>query len=80
MEGENRSGENSCNTGKLDQIWTTFLALALGPLVQFQKKVLWTIYLLWRGIGPNVSLLGQILWEELRCKGKKWHFGPHFGP
>ena len=60
--------------------WTTFLALALGPLVQFQKNFLWTIYLLWRGIGPNISLLGPILWEELRCKGILDHiFGPSSG-
>merc|ERR1711974_591475 len=57
-----------------------FLALALGPLVQFQKKFLWTIYLLWQGKGPNISLLGPILWEELRCKGILDHiFGPSSG-
>merc|ERR1712029_1041154 len=49
----------------------------LGPI---PKKILWTIYLLWQGIGPNISLLGPILWKELRCKGIKWHFGPHFWP
>ena len=45
--------------------WTTFLALALGPLVQFQKNFLGTIYQIWRGSGPIFSLLGPILWEEL---------------
>merc|ERR1711974_355843 len=66
--------------GKFDPICTTFLALALGPLVQFQKTFLWTIYLLWRGKGPNCSLLGPILWEELRCKGILDHiFGPSSG-
>ena len=52
--------------------WTTFLALALGPLVQFQKKFLGTIYQIWWGIGPIFSLLGPILWEELHYKGIKW--------
>ena len=60
--------------------WTTFLALALGPLVQFQKNFLGTIYQIWRGIGPIFSLLGPKMWEELRWKGIKWHFGPHFWP
>jgi len=52
--------------------WTTFLALALGPLDQFQKKFLGTIYQIWWGIGPIFSLLGPKMWEELRCKGIKW--------
>ena len=52
--------------------WTTFLALALGPLVQFQKKFLGTIYQIWWGIGPIFSLLGPKMWEELRWKGIKW--------
>ena len=46
--------------------WTTFLALALGPLDQFQKKFLGTIYQIWWGIGPIFSLLGPKMWEELR--------------
>merc|ERR1711936_1484774 len=50
----------------------------LGPIPK--KKFLWTIYLLWRGIGPNISHLGPILWEELRCKGILDHiFGPSSG-
>ena len=45
--------------------WTTFLALALGPLVQFQKNFLGTIYQIWRGSGPIFSPLGPKMWEEL---------------
>ena len=52
--------------------WTTFLALALGPLVQFQKKFLGAIYQIWWGIGPIFSLLGPKMWEELHYKGIKW--------
>ena len=52
--------------------WTTFLALALGPLVQFQKNFLGTIYQIWWGIGPIFSLLGPKMWEELHYKGIKW--------
>ena len=65
MEGENRAGENSCVRYIQDQIWTTFLAIALGPLVQFQKKFLGTIYQIWRGSGPIISPLGPKMWEEL---------------
>ena len=73
MEGENSAVEIVAIAiyGKLDPICTTFLALALGPLVQFQKKFLWTIYLLWRGIDPNISLLGPKMREELSWKGIK---------
>ena len=48
------------------------MALALGPLVQFQKKFLGTIYQIWRGSGPIFSPLGPKMWEELHYKGIKW--------
>jgi len=50
--------------------WTTFLALALGPLDQFQKNFLGTIYQIWWGIGPIFTLLGPKM--ELHYKGIKW--------
>ena len=53
------------------------MALTLGPLDQFQKKLIWAIYQLWRGLGPNFSSIGQL-------EAEIWHFGPNldhiFGP
>merc|ERR1712110_270657 len=49
----------------------------LGPI---PKKIIWSIYQLWRGLGPILCFPTSKLWEEFDHKGNLDHiFGPNSG-